>query len=563
MKMMSNMSLGVFLALAFAGGSAQAERYLVVIKDKKVFSQTHSQVVLGARHLNQVRIEGQAISPFTAAGVQIQDSLVHLQTLVVSTENESQIRALKSSPLVALVEKEIVHPAPKPIQGYARTQPWSFALKYAVPASDEVAAGLPRVGANTPWGITAVNAPQVWATGNQGQNSRILVLDTGIDKDHPALKANFEGGRDFTGESSEPYPYVDHVGHGTHVSGTIAAVMAADGFAGVAPRAKLIMGRVCSEDGCSSIAVVTGMNWAIEQKVDVVSMSLGGPIGSAAEKKAAEDLNAAGISVVAASGNDGTPQVSYPAAFPTVVAVGAIDKTLNKAKFSQWGPQLSIVAPGVDVKSSVPQGTGRESKVSLNGMLVNSTSFVGAPEVETAMSNDLVFAGLGKAEDFTGAVAGKFALIRRGDIPFSEKVANAINAKAAGVVIFNNEPGLIQGALSQDGSTVAVPVVMIEQTSGEQAKIILDQGSKVRATVETAASDYASFAGTSMATPHVAGVVALLKTANKALSPGQIKNILKATATPKTPNTENQYGAGIVNAEKAIQASRSLETIAF
>jgi serine protease len=244
-----------------------------------------------------------------------------------------------------------------------------------------------------------------------------------------------------------------------------------------------------------------------------------------------------------------------------VVAVGAIDSSLTKAKFSQWGPELALVAPGVDVVSSVPTGSGREAKVELNQREVLSTSFTGSPEITSALSNDLVVSGLGKPENFGPAVKGKFALIRRGEIPFADKVKNAIAAGAAGAVIYNNEPGLMNGSLTQDGSTVAIPVVMIEQSSGLQAEALIMQGMGVRATLQTMATDYAAFAGTSMATPHVAGVVALMKTVNKSLTPAQVKNILKVTATaPATPSTQNEYGAGILNAEKAVQAAEAMVT---
>jgi len=547
------------LTSVLSAQSAFADRYLVIMKDQSVFTQTHQQVIAGARNLGEIQIQAAngagTVTPFSRAGVQVQGSLQHLQSVIIDADNLAQIEELKKSGLVALVEKEVFHPSPRPVQGYVRTQAWSYDLRSAVNVRR-------KPMNNTPWGIMAVNAPQVWSQGNKGQASRVLVLDTGIDKDHPALKDNFEQGRDFTGDGGSPYPFVDVVGHGTHCSGTIAGVELADGFAGVAPKAKLLMGRVCGENGCSNIAVAAGMNWAIDQKVDVVSMSLGGPTPTAAERRAAEAVAKAGISIVAASGNDGTNKVSYPGAFPTVVAVGAIDKTLTKAKFSQWGPELAVVAPGVDVVSSVPQGTGRESSVTLNSKAVPSSTFAGSPEVQVAISNDLVLAGLGKPGEYPEAVKGKFALVSRGEIAFGEKVKNAIAAGAAGVVVYNNEPGLLQGALTQDGTTVAIPVVMIEQSSGLQAKALLEQGQAVKASMQTVATDYASYAGTSMATPHVAGIVALMRTANKNLTPAQVKNILKSTATPKAPNTQNEYGSGIVNAQKAVQASVALKAAA-
>ncbi|MBV2168695.1 MAG: S8 family serine peptidase, partial [Bdellovibrio sp.] len=263
---------------------------------------------------------------------------------------------------------------------------------------------------------------------------------------------------------------------------------------------------------------------------------------------------------VAASGNSGTPKVSYPAALPTVIAVGAIDINLQKAQFSQWGPELAVVAPGVAVVSSVPQGTGRESSVEITvgtkaGKVASST-FQGAREVLTPETNELVAVGLGKAEEFAKVnVKGKYALISRGEIKFSEKVDNAIKAGATGVVIYNNAPGLIQGALTEDGSVLPVAVFMIEQTVGQQIVSQMAAGQAVKATLQTVATNYAAFDGTSMATPHVSGVVALMKAANKALTGAQVKAILKQTAQALGPNTANEYGSGLVNAEAAVNAA--------
>ncbi|GIL17330.1 MAG: serine protease [Oligoflexia bacterium] len=547
-------SAGFFAIILVFTSQSFAERYLVVMKNKAVFAQAHAQFMMSNRtQLASIKgLQSQAVSDDFQPTAVVEDSLTHLNTLVVEISDEKELRALRASGQVALIEKEIFHPAPKPVQGFTLTRPWDYNLNYAQPMNAETMG----VGPRTPWGIQAVRAPQAWDAARGGDGVRVLVLDTGIDKDHPSLGPNFEKGRDFVNDNNQPYSFADSVGHGSHCAGTIAGAMGADGFVGVAPRAKLLAGRVCSEEGCSNVAVAQGINWGISEKVDVISMSLGGPMATPAEKRAIEAADRAGISVVAASGNDGTPKVSYPAAFPTVVAVGAIDKTLSKAKFSQWGPELDIVAPGVDVVSSVPMGTGRESKVTLGTQVVPSTSFAGSPEVLVPASSELVVAGLGKPDEYKGAV-GKFALVKRGEISFAEKVKNAIAAGVNGVVIYNNEPGLLQGALTQDGSIVAIPVVMIEQAVGDAAKNALDRGQKLNVTLQTVPTDYASFAGTSMATPHVAGVVALMKGANRVLKPAQVLQILKSTAQQLSgSNDQNQLGTGLVNAERAVSQSK-------
>lgn len=540
------------VATTLFSGSAFAERFAVIMKDRETFRQTHQQIQKGIQ-LQAVQLKSVRglTSPFQKVGVHVEQSLGHLNSLVVQAETAEQLQALRATGLVESIEKEVFYPAPKPILGFMPTRAWTFNLQSAAAVVNPL--DLPAPG--VPWGIGAVHAPQAWGPAHKGATARVLVLDTGIDRDHPALKNNFEEGRDFTGEEASPYEYADVIGHGTHCAGTIAAVQLEEGFVGVAPEAKILAGRVCGHQGCSNIAVAAGMNWAIEKNVDVVSMSLGGPFATPVEMRAAKALNEAGITVVAASGNEAKQGVSYPAAFETSIAVGAVDHNLEKAKFSNWGPELDVVAPGVDVVSSVPMGSGRESKALVNGNRVKSTSFSGSPEISEAISNQLVFSGLGKPGDFPEAVQGKFALISRGEISFADKVTAAIQAGAAGVVIFNNEAGLMNGALTTDGSTVAIPVVMIEQNMGVQIKAALEIGSKVEFSMQTLATNYASFAGTSMATPHVAGVVALMKAANHSLTPAQVLSILKETATALGPNSNNEFGSGLVNAERAVQAA--------
>ena len=528
---------------ALLATTAHAERVIVIMKDQQTFKAANmAYKTNGAYSLKGSGIKASSLSSVDG---KVEQSLENLNTLIVNAKDDVEISKLQADPAVAYVEKEVFHEAPRPVAGW---------LSAPAPTTTTVP------GPKTPWGILAVKAPQAWGVSNQGQGARVLVLDTGIDFNHPSLKANFEKGQDFTGDSSGD-DITDHVGHGTHVSGTIAGVMDAQGFTGVAPKAKLLMGRVCSEQGCSNVAIASGINWGITQKVDVISMSLSGAWSTPAERDAVAKADKAGITVVAASGNDGTNKVSYPAALPSVIAVGAVDNTSKKADFSQYGPELAVVAPGVDVVSSVPQGTGRESSVSLTvgqkTAVVPSATFQGAREVLNGETNTLVDCGLGKPEDFTGKdVKGKYALISRGDIAFGDKIKNAIAAGATGAIIYNNAPGLLQGSLTSDGSTLPAAVFMVEQTVGQQLVAALKSKVAVSATVKTVATDYASFQGTSMATPHVAGVAALIKATNKKLTGAQVKAILKQTATALGPNSNNEYGSGLVNAEAAVNAAK-------
>ncbi|QDK38138.1 S8 family serine peptidase [Bdellovibrio sp. NC01] len=538
-------AFSLVLSVMLATSAQASQRVIVIMKDQQTFKAAN----MAYKAKGSYSLKNSGMNTLSKVDGQVEQSLENLNTLIVNAKDDVEVSKLQADPSVAYVEKEVFHEAPRPVAGWLSTPAAKSSQQTQIP------------GKNTPWGIVAVKAPQAWATSKQGQGARVLVLDTGIDANHPSLKANFEQGKDFTG-ASDGSDFTDHVGHGSHCSGTIAGVMDSSGFTGVAPKAKILMGRVCSDDGCSNVAIAAGINWGIQQKVDVISMSLGGAWSTPAERDAVAKADKAGLTVVAASGNDGSNKVSYPAALPSVIAVGAVDNTLKKADFSQYGPELAVVAPGVDVVSTVPQGTGRESSVTLivgqKSAKVNSATFQGAREVLNGETNVLVDAGLGKPEDFKGKdLKGKYALISRGEISFGDKIKNAIAAGATGAIIYNNAPGLLQGSLTSDGSTLPAAVFMIEQTVGQQLVAALKANTAVKATVQTVATDYASFQGTSMATPHVAGVVALIKATNKKLTGAQVKAILKQTATALGPNSNNEYGSGVVNAEAAVNAAKA------
>lgn len=560
MKIKGIMSLALVMAFGssvFASDvstGTKPKRYLVMYKSVQGYKAMENYLASEAR------------LPY-----RVQKSLKFVNGMVVKAQSSEQLAQLKNHPEVALIEEEYFRASPKPVNGFKLKKVSSFR-----PQTDDLGSAqdsdsaqtvppLFQEGASTPWGITAVKAPQAWELSGAGLGARVLVLDTGIDYNHPALKANFEKGQNFfEGENGlDPSDFLDKEGHGTHVAGTIAgAYNEQTGFTGVAPKAKILSGRVCGELGCSNIAVAEGINWGVAQKVDVINMSLGGPYSSAGERQAVVNAEKAGVVVVAASGNNGTNKVSFPAALPTAFAVGAIDASLVKTSFSQWGPELDIVAPGASVVSSVPQGTGRDSVVELTfadkSLKIRSAAFSGTRLFSTPRSAELVVAGLGKPQDFSNVnVAGKIALVSRGEITFADKVKNALAAKAIGVVIYNNTAGLMQGSLTEDGSEIDAAVVMIEKNQGLSLVEMINAGQKVSVSISTSTSDYAMFDGTSMASPHIAGVAALVKAANKKLSPLQVRTILAKTAQVLGPNTNNEYGAGLVQSDAAVQSAKA------
>jgi subtilisin len=212
------------------------------------------------------------------------------------------------------------------------------ALQLAAPALD------PRV----PWGVARVGAPLEWAK-SQGDGAAIAVIDTGIDATHPDLQGQVAGGVNVV-DPAHPDNWADDEGHGTHVSGTIAAN--GGGLFGVAPKAKLYAIKVLDKDGNGDYSsVIAGIQWAMDHGIKIANMSLGAAEGSDPLHRAVIAAQQAGMTIIAASGNTGGA-VGYPGAYPEVIAVGASDKNDQVAPFSSRGPQVAFIAPGVDVVSA-------------------------------------------------------------------------------------------------------------------------------------------------------------------------------------------------------------------
>ncbi|MEK6774884.1 MAG: S8 family serine peptidase [Bdellovibrionota bacterium] len=526
------------LSMAALNLEAKEQRVYIKMKEASVF-----------KAITQAQVQSQQLQNiFPQINLRLVDSLNNLNAVVAKVDSEADVESLRKNPNVAFVQKEVFFPAPKALDGFMYS-----------PLADGVKLAEAK---QTPWGILAIRAVEAWALDGMGAKARVLVLDTGIDRGHPSLKPNFEEGRNFAGdEPVNSADFSDLVGHGTHVSGIIAGALDASGFSGVAPNAKLLMGRVCAIRGCSNIGIVQGINWGIQKKVDVINMSISTGALDPSIGDAVTSAYAAGVTIVSASGNGGAARVGFPAALKEVIAVGATDRNGQRASLSQYGPELTIVAPGMEVLSTFPQGRGIGSKVQMN---INGDNMVDIPSaalhgskiINRVMENQLAYVGRGSAEDFARVnVSGKFALITHGGIRIGDKVNFAIKAGATGIIFINNIPGLLRGNLKPDGGELPIPVLSIEQKNGDIAQKAIESGQVVKGKVFVEKADYEYLEGTSMASPHVAGVVALMKSANKTLSPARVKELLKKTATVVEQNVNNKYGSGIVNAEAAVKES--------
>ena len=237
----------------------------------------------------------------------------------------------------------------------------------APPAADRAAAAAQAVAvADATWGIKAVKADQSPFTGS---GIKVAVLDTGFDLKHPDF-----AGRSVTSESFVPGEAVqDRQGHGTHCIGSSTGPAAGKGHPryGVALEAKIFVGKVLGNDGSGAESwILAGMEWAIENGCEVISMSLGratqpgeqpDPLYEEVGKTALENNSL----IIAAAGNDSMRRFGFiapvgaPANSPSIMAVAAVDSEMKVADFScgginDNGGEVNICAPGVDVLSSVP-----------------------------------------------------------------------------------------------------------------------------------------------------------------------------------------------------------------
>ncbi len=316
------------------------------------------------------------------------------------------------------------------------------------------------------WHYQSLNLPRAWDITTGSSDVIVAVIDTGAKFDHPDLAPRLTGGQyDFI---SDPLRALDGDGidpdaedegdfsifssyHGTHVAGTVGAVTNnGAGVAGVNWVSPLMTIRVLGSGGGTSFDVSEGIRYAARlanssgalpsRRADVINMSLGGPGASQAIREAVEDALAAGVTIVAAAGNDNTDDPSFPASFPGVISVGATDLSGGKADYSNFGSRIDVVAPGGDTD-----------------------------------------------ED-------------------------------------SNDDGFDDGVLSTLWS------------------YIFDE------------PRYDFYQGTSMASPHVAGIASLVLAVNPGLTPQQLRRLLQETAIDLgDAGRDNTFGFGLVNAVSALQ----------
>lgn len=397
-------------------------------------------------------------------------------------------------------------------------------------------------GQLVPYGIALVQADLL--PDANAANRKVCIIDSGYERAHEDLAANSASGDYDAGTGNW---YTDENQHGTHVAGTIAAVNnSGTGVVGVAPnrQVKLHIVKVFGADGWAySSTLASAANKCGSAGANVISMSLGGARASRTEQRAFDALAAKGVLSIAAAGNNGNTAVSYPAGYASVMMVGALDENKAWASFSQYNSKVEIAAPGVGVLSTVPMNSGAAPALTVGATVYAPGAMEGSPV--TSASAPLADFGLGDKRD--AAVSGKVCLIARGTIDFATKVANCQNSGGVGAVVYNNVAGGFSGTV---GTAPLIACVSASDTEGAQLKTQLGQ----HATVALRPASYAYFNGTSMATPHVSAVAALVWSYFPACGGAQIRSSLgKSALDLGAAGRDHKYGYGLVQAKAAYE----------
>ncbi len=467
-----------------------------------------------------------------AAGARFHYSFDELETFAV-TVPAAALAGLQRNPNAVLIEED--------------------ALRYPVETIPSLVAATDVQ--EVPYGIDMVQARDVWDANRDGvidkkaptgSNRLICIIDSGLHTGHEDIVGvnvvggytNIPGGWDTDGS-----------GHGTHVAGTIAAMNNALGVVGVTPgTVNLYIVRVFGDDGLWAYTsnLINAAYYCRDAGANIISMSLGGGKPNKAEERGFDAMYNQGILIVAAAGNGGTSDLHYPASYNSIISVAAIDRNMLAADFSQFNDQVELAAPGVDVLSTVPY-------LDISTATVDGITYAGSHiefSARGSASGNLVDGGRCLT---TGEWGGMVVLCERGDISFFEKVMNVQNSGGAAALIYNNVPGGFLGTLGEGNSSAIIGLSLSQEDGRNLVANKLGAFAEIYSELFFPSSSYEAWSGTSMATPHVSAVAALIWSARPTATNVEIRQILAATALDLgDPGRDPVYGFGLVQAKNAL-----------
>jgi subtilisin family serine protease len=403
----------------------------------------------------------------------------------------------------------------------------------------------------TPYGITMVQADLDPFPGSSQSNVTVCIIDSGYHRNHEDLVGNTVTGVNNSGTGNWDE---DSCGHGSHVAGTIAAYSNLTGVVGASGNGSLNLRiqKVFNGADCGwaySSGLVSALNncragLPTSQRL-VVNMSLGGSVSSRTEQSAFQSAYDAGVLSIAAAGNDGSTRKSYPASYPSVISVAAVDSNKVVASFSQKNDAVELAAPGVGVLSTTPF---KPSSLTVGGSTYLGSNIDGSARLD--VSGTLVSGGLCDSTN-TDAWSGHVVLCQRGTNSFADKVAKVQSSGGLGTAIYNNVSGGFAGTLN---GTSSIPAISLSMEDGNRALNSLSQPATLANTVGVG-NGYEAWDGTSMATPHVSGVAALVWSQHPTKTNAEVRAALQTSAQDLgAAGKDNSYGYGLVQAKAAYDA---------
>lgn len=507
---LSTIATATLLAMGFTAAAAAADRVIIKVDNSKKGVVKALAKQLGG----DVKVDA--------------DGFIAAQ---FSGKSLSEIKGLLNNPHIQLVEEDMLR---KPLAIY----------------NDDL--GNPMTEQLTPYAVYQSQANQVSL--NLGAGMKVCVIDSGLDRSN----IDFNWGN-ITGDNDSGTGNWDVNGgpHGTHVAGTVGAADNGVGVVGMAPGVAMHIIKVFNAAGWGySSDLAYAAQKCTAAGANIITMSLGGGGANSTESNAFATFTNNGGLVLAAAGNDGNNVRSYPAGYPSVMMIGANDANNAIADFSQFPSCTSgsgkrattdekicveVTAGGVDTLSTYPADGATSAS-----LYAGSTAFASsAMENAGSATASTYFMGLATATN--SAAAGKVCVIDRGTISFHDKVKNCENSGGIGAVIINNEAGMLYATLGEGtANTTSIPAV----GAALEDRAALVAASSMTVTVES--SDYGYMSGTSMATPAVAGVAALVWSNFPSCTGTEIRNALKATAQDAGAAGKDVYfGYGIVKAKAA------------
>ncbi|MGR5238283.1 S8 family serine peptidase [Vibrio alfacsensis] len=515
MKLINKTLIAAGICLSFSAHAAN-DRYIIQVDNANKGVVKNLAKKLGA----EINVEGDAFFSATFTGKDLET-----------------VKGLLKNPHIQLIEED------------AKRELFSY--------SDDI--GDARVTQVTPYAVYQSQAKELTLQANTGM--KVCVIDSGLDRSNTDFLW-----QDITGDNDAGTGNWDENGgpHGTHVAGTIGAADNGYGVVGMAPGVPMHIIKVFNADGWGySSDLALAAQKCQQAGANIINMSLGGGRPNSTEENAFKTFTNAGGLVIAAAGNSGNDVRSYPAGYESVMMVGANDANNDIAVFSQF-PQcttiysgkgkknreqiidttcVEVTAGGVNTLSTYPADMAVTSVLNTGDQTIASTG-LGYSSLGYASGN-VHYMGLASEVDMDAS--GKICLIDRGEISFNDKVVNCEESGGIGAVVVNNVDGMLYGTLGEE-TTTTIPAL------GTDLKDRDALHASETLSIDISSSDYGFMSGTSMATPAVSGLAALLWSNHTECTGNDIRDALKQTTFDAgAAGRDDYFGYGIVKVADAHQ----------